>query len=75
MPDTNFNKLLSRLTKHKLITIELDCRVKPTRILLYRVVEQVAWLIDTMAPLLYKFCSPGLAGKMAYWPPFEEEIF
>jgi len=41
---------------------------------LYRVVEQVAWLIDTMALLLYKFCSPGLAGKMAYWPAFEEEI-
>ena len=74
MPDTNFNKVLSRLAKHKLITVEPDYRVNPTRILLYRVVEQVAWLIDTMAPLVYKFCGPGLARKMACWPPFEEEI-
>ena len=74
MPDTNFDKLLPKLKRHGLISIEDDFGVKPSRILLYRSVEQVAWLIDTLAPLVYKFCGPGLAEKMAQWPPFEEEV-
>ena len=74
MPDTNFDKLLPKLKRHGLISIEDDFGVKPSRILLYRSVEQVAWLIDTLAPLVYKFCGPRLAEKMAQWPPFEEEV-
>ena len=74
MPDTDFNRILPKLERHGLITVEKDSSVKPSRILLYRSVEQVAWLFDTMAPLVYKFCSPGLAEKMAHWPPFEEEV-
>ena len=74
MPDTDFNKVLPKLERHGLILVGDDCSVKPSRILLYRSVEQVAWLIDTMAPLVYKFCGPGLAEKMAEWPPFEEEV-
>ena len=74
MPDTNFNKVLPKLERHGLISLEDDGKVKPSRILLYRSVEQVAWLIDTIAPLVYKFSSPGLAEKMAEWPPFEEEV-
>ena len=74
MPDTNFNKVLPKLDRNGLISVEDDGSVKPSRILLYRSVEQVAWLIDTMAPLVNKFCGPGLAEKMAEWPPFEEEV-
>ena len=74
MPDTNFEQILPKLERHGLISVEDDCSVKPSRILLYRSVEQVAWLIDTIAPLVYKFCRPTLAKKMAQWPPFEEEV-
>jgi len=46
----------------------------PSRILLYRIIEQVVWLLDTMAPLVYEYCHPVLADKMKYWPPVEKEV-
>ena len=74
MPDTDFDKILPRLSRHGLIEITQNASVRPSRILVYRTIEQVAWLIDTMAPLVQKFCRPVLAGKMSYWPATEEAV-
>ena len=74
MPDSDFDKIIPKLVEGGLAKIADDKAILPSRILLYRSMEQVAWLIDTMAPLVDKFCEPRFAGKMAHWPPFVEEI-
>ena len=73
MPDSNFEKMVPKLIDGGLVKFGHDGSILPTRILLYRVVEQVVWLIDTIAPLVDKFCKPTFADKMAHWPPFDEE--
>ena len=74
MPDTDFDKILPRLTRHGLIEITQNASVRPSRMLLYRTIEQVAWLIDTMAPLVQKFCRPILAEKLNHWPRVGEKV-
>ena len=74
LPDTDLNKVLGGLAEHGLIEIINQNRIVPSRILLYRIIEQVVWLLDTMAPLVYEYCHPVLADKMKYWPPVEKEV-
>ena len=74
LPDTDLNKVLGGLAEHGLIEVINQNRIVPSRILLYRIIEQVVWLLDTMAPLVYEYCHPVLADKMKYWPPVEKEV-
>tara|TARA_B100000686_G_scaffold321423_1_gene374086 strand:+ start:480 stop:1142 length:663 start_codon:yes stop_codon:yes gene_type:complete len=73
MPDSNFAKMIPKLVDGGLVRISSDGDILPSRILLYRAVEQVVWLFDTMAPLIKRFSGPIFADKMAHWPPFDEE--
>jgi len=73
MPDSNFGKIIPKLVDGGLVRIAHGGAILPSRILLYRAVEQVVWLFDTMLPLIKKFSGPAFAAKMAHWPPFDEE--
>ena len=73
MPDSNFRKIIPKLVVGDLVRVASDGKILPCRILLYRAVEQVVWLFDTMAPLIAKFSGPTFADKMAHWPPFDQE--
>ena len=73
MPDSDFEKIIPKLVDGGLVRIAHGGEILPCRILLYRAVEQVVWLFDTMAPLIKKFSGPAFAAKMAHWPPFDEE--
>ena len=73
MPDSNFEKIIPKLVDGGLVSIAHGGAILPSRILLYRAVEQVVWFFDTMVPLIKKFSGPAFAAKMAHWPPFDEE--
>jgi len=73
MPDSNFGKMIPKLVDGGLVRVGSDGEILPCRILLYRAIEQVVWLFDTMAPLVAKFSGPTFADKMGHWPPFDEE--
>jgi hypothetical protein len=73
MLDSNFEKIIPKLVDGELARIVGDQSILPTRILLYRAVEQVMWLIDTLATLVDKCCKLTFAKKMAQSPPFAEE--
>ena len=70
----NVETLIHEMLENKIITEEPDGALIPTRMLLYRAVESVAWMIDTMAPLCEEFQGADYALKFQVWPDINEEI-
>ena len=76
MPDSNFDRMIPKLVEGGLVTIRGNGRIVPSRLLLYREMEQVVWLIDTLTPIVskYKFGGAIFSEKMGDWPPVDEEV-
>ena len=76
MPDSNFSKMIPKLVEGGLVIIRENASIVPSRLLLYREMEQVVWLIDTLTPMIskYKFSGATFSDKMGQWPPVDEGV-
>jgi hypothetical protein len=70
----NLGLLLSCLQEDGFISIEPNGHIFPTRVLLYRAIESIAWILDILAPLCEEFQGTEYASKFEAWPDIRERI-
>ena len=63
-----YDEILPQLMSDGIIVIDVDGRIHPSRVLLYRCIESVMWLIDTMVPICEEFKQEKWESKFQVWP-------
>ena len=72
--DAGVGELLVSLQRSGNIIIDEEGFITPTRVMLYRAIECVSYLVDTLAPLVFEFVNPEYAEKLGLWPSTEKEV-
>ena len=67
-PEISHATILREMTRAGRIVRRRDGALQPSRALLYRAIESIAWLLDTLGPIAAEFADDTFAAKFDRWP-------